>query len=105
VPVEDQDGALAGIKGLVVLDGSWSQAKTLWWRNAWVLKCRRLVLNPKRPSLYGRLRREPRREGLATCEAVGLALARLEGRPDIEADLTARFGALLDRYRAQHPSA
>ena len=83
-----------------MLDGTWSQAKTLWWRNPWVLKCRRLVLNPARPSLYGKLRREPRREGLATLEAAGLALARIEGRPEIETALLAGFALLLERYRA-----
>src|SRR5712691_8147646 len=29
--VADQDAALAEIKGVIVLDGTWSQAKTLWW--------------------------------------------------------------------------
>ena len=43
--IEDQDAALKGVKGIVVFDGTWAQAKTLWWRNAWVLKARRLVLN------------------------------------------------------------
>ena len=26
------------LEGVIVIDGSWSQAKTLWWRNAWLLK-------------------------------------------------------------------
>ena len=56
------------IDGLVLLDGTWSQAKTLWWRNAWLLKCRRAVLVPAHPSLYRELRREPRRECCSTCE-------------------------------------
>ena len=47
----------AEIEGIVALDGTWAQAKTMWWRNAWLLKLRRLTLNPLRPSLYGRLRR------------------------------------------------
>jgi len=104
-PIEEQDRALAGIEGVIVLDGSWSQAKTLWWRNPWVLKCRRLALNPKQPSRYGKLRREPRREGLATLEAAALALARLGRQPEIETALTASFVRLLAAYRAAntHP--
>jgi DTW domain-containing protein YfiP len=98
-PLADQARGLAGLEGVIVLDGSWSQAKTLWWRNPWVLKCRRLVLNPKRPSLYGKLRREPRREGLSTLEAAALALSRLEGRPEIEERMLAGFRRLLERYR------
>ena len=37
------------IEGIVLLDGTWSQAKALWWRNAWMLKCQRVILGPKRP--------------------------------------------------------
>ena len=98
-PVGDQDAALRTIEGIIVLDGTWSQAKALWWRNAWMLKCRRIVLGPQRPSRYGKLRREPRRDGLSTIEAAGLLLARLEGRPAIEEALNASFDRMLSRYR------
>ena len=103
VALSDQEAALRGIAGIIVLDGSWSQAKTLWWRNPWVLKARRIVLAPGRPSRYGALRREPRREGLSTLEAVGLLLGRLEGKPEIEAALLASFERLLSRYRMAQP--
>jgi DTW domain-containing protein YfiP len=99
--IADQDKALAGLEGIILLDGTWSQAKTLWWRNAWVLKVRRLVLNPEKPSLYGKLRNEPRREGLSTIESAALALARIEGRPEIEAALTDNFARMLYRYRSE----
>ncbi len=99
-PLPDQDRALAGVKGVVIFDGSWAQAKTLWWRNPWVLKAKRLALNPKKPSLYGNLRREPRREALSTLEAAALALSRLEKRPAIETALLKDFSAMLDKYRA-----
>jgi DTW domain-containing protein YfiP len=97
--VPDQDRALRDIEGIVLLDGTWSQAKALWWRNPWMLKCRRVVLGPRRPSLYGRLRREPRREGLSTLEAAALLLSRLEKRPEIEAALNASFSRMLAKYR------
>ena len=99
-PLEDQDRLLKQIEGVVLFDGSWSQAKTLWWRNPWVLKCSRIVLNPKQRSLYGKLRREPRREGLSTLEAAALALSRLGNQADIETALLARFSRLLERFRA-----
>jgi DTW domain-containing protein YfiP len=98
-PLPEQERALAEIDGIIVLDGSWSQAKTLWWRNAWVLKCRRLALNPKQRSRYGKLRREPRREGLSTLEAAALALARLGHQPEIETALGLSFARLLSAYR------
>jgi DTW domain-containing protein len=97
-PLAEQERALAAIEGVIVLDGNWSQAKTLWWRNPWVLKCRRLALNPKQPSRYGKLRREPRREGLSTLEAAALALARLGRQPEIESALGLSFARLLDAY-------
>jgi DTW domain-containing protein YfiP len=100
--VGDQAAALRDIEGIVLLDGSWSQAKALWWRNGWMLKCKRVVLGPKRPSRYGKLRREPRRDGLSTIEAAAMLLSRLECRPEIESALHATFERLLARYRETH---
>jgi DTW domain-containing protein YfiP len=94
-----QRGILRSIEGVIVLDGTWSQAKALWWRNAWMLKCRRIILGPKTPSRYGRLRREPRPDGLSTLEAAALLVSRLETRPELEARLVASFERLLERYR------
>ncbi|HZU89299.1 MAG TPA: tRNA-uridine aminocarboxypropyltransferase [Stellaceae bacterium] len=91
--------ALAGITGIVLLDGSWAEAKTLWWRNPWLLKLRRLVLNPAEAARYGRVRREPRREALSTLEAAALVLKHLEARPEIERLLLGR----LDRLIAEAP--
>ncbi len=36
---DNQRAILKDIEGIVLLDGTWSQAKALWWRNAWMLKC------------------------------------------------------------------
>ncbi|WOH78410.1 tRNA-uridine aminocarboxypropyltransferase [Bradyrhizobium sp. BEA-2-5] len=94
-----QRAILADIEGMVLLDGTWSQAKALWWRNPWMLKCQRVILGPKRPSLYGRLRREPRRDGLSTIEAAAILLAGLEKRPDIAATLSGSFERMLARFR------
>ena len=95
----DQRGILWDIQGIVLLDGTWSQAKALWWRNAWMLKCQRIILDPKRPSRYGQLRREPRRDGLATIEAAAMLLSGLEKRPDIGDTLNGSFERMLARYR------
>jgi DTW domain-containing protein YfiP len=100
---DHQDSALREIEGIILLDGTWSQAKALWWRNAWMLKCKRVVLGPKRPSRYGKLRREPRNDGLSTIEAAAMLLARLEREPEIETALHASFERLLARYRETRP--
>ncbi len=96
---EHQRAILGDIEGVVLLDGTWSQAKALWWRNAWMLKCQRVILNPAHPSRYGKLRREPRRDGLSTIEAAAMLIAGLEKRPDIAASLHASFERMLARYR------
>jgi len=98
--IEDhQRQILKDLEGIVLLDGTWSQAKALWWRNAWMLKCQRVILGPKRASRYGVLRKEPRQDGLSTIEAAGLLLAGLEKRPDIAETLNASFERMLARYR------
>jgi DTW domain-containing protein YfiP len=91
---------LASLDGVILIDGSWSQAKTLWWRNAWLLKSWRIVLNPPWPSRYGRFRKEPRRDSVSTLEAAALIMATLEKRPEIETRLVRSFEALLRNYRA-----
>lgn len=98
-PEEHQRAILEDIEGIVVLDGTWSQAKALWWRNAWMLKCQRVILGPAKPSLYGKLRREPRGDGLSTIEATAMLLGRLERRGDIEAALLGSFERMLAKYR------
>jgi hypothetical protein len=96
---EHQRAILGDIEGIVLLDGTWSQAKALWWRNAWMLKCQRVILGPRHPSRYGQLRREPRRDGLSTIEAAAMLLAGLEKRPDIAETLSGSFERMLARYR------
>jgi DTW domain-containing protein YfiP len=95
----NQRAILADIEGVVLLDGTWSQAKALWWRNAWMLKCQRIILDPKHPSRYGNLRKEARSDGLSTIEAAAMLLAGLEKRPDIAATLNGSFERMLARYR------
>lgn len=95
----NQKALLRDIEGVILLDGTWSQAKALWWRNAWMLKCQRVILGPAAPSLYGKLRKEPRKDGLSTIEAAGMVLSALQKRPQIAEALNASFERMLARYR------
>jgi DTW domain-containing protein YfiP len=104
VPTADQDAMLRGLEGVVLLDGSWSEAKTLWWRNPWLLRLRRLVLNPPHPSRFGRVRREPRREALSTLEAAALLLKHLDGGAEVEAALLDRLDRLILEARPARPA-
>lgn len=95
----EQEKLKSELEGIVVLDGTWSQAKTLWWRNPWLLKLKRAIYVPETPSQYKELRREPRRECLSTLETVGRCLTELGEDPQIEKRLDSRFTELLNRYR------
>jgi DTW domain-containing protein YfiP len=87
------------LEGIVALDGTWAQAKTMWWRNPWLLKLKRIALNPKRRSLYGNLRREPRRECLSTIESIAEALEALGENPAVGEALRGHFVELLRKFR------
>jgi len=78
----------AKLDGIIILDGSWKQAKTLWWRNSWLLRLNRVSLNPAHPSL----RNQVRPDKLCTLEAAALAM-RLLGESDALCD------QLLEEYR------
>lgn len=89
----------ASLAGVIVIDGTWSKAKTLWWRNPWLSKLNRVTLKPKSPSIYGRLRAEPRREYVSTLESVAAALTLCGESPEVEAGLCRIFRTLVQRVR------
>lgn len=87
------------VKGIIILDGTWSQAKALWWRNAWLSKLKRLAVTPRTHSLYGNLRKEPRRECLSTIESIAEVLEALREPTENSAALRAIFGKLIEKYK------
>ncbi len=100
--VTDRRGATlppSALEGVVVLDGTWSKAKTLYWRNPWLSRLNRLSLQPSQPSIYGRLRAEPRREYVSTLESAAAALTLCGEPPEVEAGLRRVFRTLVQRVR------
>lgn len=89
----------SSLEGIVVLDGTWSKAKTLWWRNPWLTKMNRMTLAPTKPSIYGRLRAEPRREFVSTLESVAAALTLCGEPPEVQQGLERVFRTLVQRVR------
>jgi DTW domain-containing protein YfiP len=77
---------------LVVVDGTWSQAKTVVRDNPVLQALPRYAFATPEPSQY-RIRREPRAEYVSTIEALMHVLGALEGDP-------ARFRSLLDPLNA-----
>ena len=87
------------LEGVIALDGTWSKAKTLWWRNPWLNKLSRIALKPGKPSIYGRLRAEPRAGLVSTLESVTAALTLCGESPEIQAALERTFRTLVQRVR------
>jgi DTW domain-containing protein YfiP len=96
--------AMSELEGIIILDGTWSQAKTLWWRNAWLLKVRRAILNPVHKSLYGKLRKEPRKECLSTIESIAETLTALGEPIKVGDDLRGVFSKLLYQFELKNKS-
>ena len=81
------------LRGIIAIDGSWKQAKTLWWRNPWLLRLNRISLNAGQASL----RPQVKSEGLSTIEAVAFALECLGETPQIGQSLRRYYKELIIR--------
>ena len=91
------EGALdpAALRGrppttVIVVDGTWSQARKVIKRNPFLQALPRLAFTPDRPSNY-RIRAEPSVECVSTIEALVHLLGALEGNP-------ARFRPILEAF-------
>ncbi len=82
----------AGPVTLVVVDGTWWQAKKVLRENPELAALPRYAFAPPTPSEY-RIRREPQPTYTSTLEALVHVLGALEGEPE-------RFRALLEPFRA-----
>lgn len=77
-------------RDLLILDGTWSQASSLYRANPWIADLPHFRLYPSSPSLY-QIRKSPRRDYVSTIESILHALRALE--PD-----TAGLDELLDAF-------
>ena len=55
--------------GIILLDASWKETKTLLWRNRWLLKLNTISLTPRFKTPYHILNREPKKNYISTLEA------------------------------------
>jgi len=85
----------AGPITLVVVDGTWWQARKLLKRNAVLAALPQLRFTPPGLSRY-RIRREPADHCVATVEALALTLGALEEAPERFATLLRPFEAMID---------
>ena len=85
----------AGPITLVVVDGTWWQARKLLRRNAMLAALPQIRFTPSAPSNY-RIRKEPAEHCVATVEALAQVLGALEGDPERFAALRRPFDAMID---------
>jgi DTW domain-containing protein YfiP len=88
---------------LVVLDGTWSHAKKIYDAHEWLRRLPHVRLAPRLPSRY-RIRRQPKRDCLATLEAIVVALRILEPETTGLDRLLGCFAAMIDRQAAFTPA-
>jgi DTW domain-containing protein YfiP len=80
---------------LLVLDGTWHTARTLYRDKAWLARLPHVRFTPRTPSNY-RLRREPTRDHVSTIEAIVEALRVLEPETQGLTALLSAFDAMID---------
>src|SRR6202000_769885 len=80
---------------LVVIDGTWWKASTLFKLNPFLRALPRYSLAPSAESRY-RIRREPAAHCLSTIEALSAALGVLEQRPEGVPELLEAFDAMVE---------
>ena len=88
------------LRHLIVIDGTWAQAKKVLKLNPALRALPRVGLNPKQPGNY-RIRKEPSAECLATIEAVAELLSVLEGEPEKFRAMLGAFNFMVDQQIAQ----
>jgi DTW domain-containing protein YfiP len=89
---------------LVVVDGTWAQARSVVRDNPILNALPRYAFNAPEPSRY-RIRREPRAEYCSTIEALMHVLGVLEGDPEKFRALLVPFEAMIDAQLACEASA
>lgn len=85
---------------LVLIDGTWFQAKKIHDAHSWLGELPQLSLSPSKPSRY-RIRREPKPHYVATIEAIVEALSLLEPATAGLDGLLRSFVTMVD-HQAQH---
>lgn len=88
---------------LIVLDGTWHHAKTLYRDIAQLHALPKYRLAPTEPGRY-RIRMEPNETSLSTLEAVAAALEQLEPDTDNVVALTAAFDCMIEK-QLDHPQS
>ena len=101
----DVEALTVAPRTLVVVDGTWSNAKKVVEKCPLLSKLPRLKFFPDQPGNY-RIRKEPEAHCLATIEATAFVLGRLEKSPARFTPILSAFDAMVEKqldYVREHP--
>lgn len=99
VLTEDSDNEF--IKDIIILDGTWHQARAMYVKNTFLHGIKKVALNISEKSQYV-IRTQPTASCVSTVEAVGIALSLIEGKKLFE-PLCKPLQAICD-FQIQHGS-
>ncbi len=101
---DEAGGDLTGIRQVILIDGTWQEARRIHQRSPYLQNARRVSLKSAEPSVYN-LRKNQKVAGLCTAECV-IEILRRTGRSEDAERLTSLFLAFLTRSGAKiHPPA
>lgn len=84
------------LETLVVIDGTWREAKKMIWLSPILLEFPHYAFVPEKPSNY-RIRKEPKDSFISSIEATVAALRILDRDPEKYGELLALFDRMVDR--------
>lgn len=84
------------LETLVVIDGTWREAKKMIWLSPILSEFPHYAFVPEKPSNY-RIRKEPKAEFISSIEATVAALRILDRDPEKYGELLALFDRMIDR--------
>jgi DTW domain-containing protein YfiP len=92
-PADEGGGDLTGIRHVILIDGTWHEARKIHQRSPYLQKVRRVCLKPVEQSVYN-LRKNQKESGLCTAECV-IEILRGTGNAEDAERLRERFLAFI----------
>ncbi|KAJ4848270.1 hypothetical protein Tsubulata_040020 [Turnera subulata] len=101
--IDEVKGMDVDVNNLIVLDGTWTKARRMYWENPWLRLLPHLKLDVDMRSLYGEVRPQPKAGYLSTIESIVYTLKMLGDNPESLDNLLDVFESMVeDQRRCQY---